>query len=146
MRTGNRVWLAGWLVAVSAWPGVAVAASGIAGTVTFDGKAPVMKALAMDADPVCAKKHTKPALNEMLVLGSGNTMGNVMVYVSKGLPPGKTYPAPKTPVTLRDGRSAQEVKIDGNNSLFFDDVSHLIGRKDEGIYQLGDLRGDRSSC
>ena len=100
MRTGNRVWLAGWLVAVSAWPGVAVAASAIAGTVTFDGKAPVMKALAMDADPVCAKKHTKPALNEMLVLGSGNSMGNVMVYVSKGLPPGKTYPAPKTPVTL----------------------------------------------
>jgi plastocyanin len=36
----------------------------------------------------------------MLVLGSGNTMGNVMVYVSKGLPSGKTWPAPQTPVTL----------------------------------------------
>ena len=36
----------------------------------------------------------------MLVLGSGNTMGNIMVWVSKGLPAGKTYPAPKTPVVI----------------------------------------------
>jgi plastocyanin len=36
----------------------------------------------------------------MLVLGTGNTMANVIVYVSKGIPAGKTYPAPTTPVTL----------------------------------------------
>jgi plastocyanin len=36
----------------------------------------------------------------MLVLGSGNTMGNILVWVSKGLPSGKTFPVPKTPVTL----------------------------------------------
>ena len=36
----------------------------------------------------------------MLVLGSGNTMANVIVWVSKGLPAGKTLPAPKTPVVL----------------------------------------------
>jgi plastocyanin len=98
--TGNRLGLAVALVAAALWPGVAFAASSVTGTVTFDGKAPVMKPLAMDADPVCAKKHPTPAMNEMLVLGSGNTMGNVMVYVSKGLPAGKTYPAPKTPVVL----------------------------------------------
>ena len=34
------------------------------------------------------------------MLGTGNTMGNVLVWVSKGVPAGKTYPAPKTPVTL----------------------------------------------
>jgi len=54
----------------------------------------------MDADPVCAKKHPTPAPNEMLVLGSGNTMANILVYVSKGVPAGKTYPAPKTPVVV----------------------------------------------
>jgi plastocyanin len=54
----------------------------------------------MDADPVCAKKHSKPVLSEALVLGGGNTMGNILVFVSKGLPAGKTYPAPSTPVTL----------------------------------------------
>ena len=98
--TGNRLWLAAGLVAVLGWPGVAVAASSITGTVTFDGKPPALKPLAMDADPACAKKHPKPVLAEMLVLGTGNTMGNIMVWVSKGLPSGKTWPAPKTPVVL----------------------------------------------
>ena len=88
------------LAAVTVWPSVAGAASSISGTVTFDGKAPTLKPLAMDADPACAKKHSTPVPNEMLVLGSSNTMGNIMVWVSKGLPPGKTYPAPKTPVVF----------------------------------------------
>jgi len=88
------------LAAVTVWPSVAGAASSISGTVTFDGKTPTLKPLAMDADPVCAKKHTGPVPNEMLVLGSGNTMGNIMVWVSKGLPAGKTFPAPQTPVIL----------------------------------------------
>ncbi|HEY6614311.1 MAG TPA: carboxypeptidase regulatory-like domain-containing protein, partial [Vicinamibacterales bacterium] len=88
------------LAAVTVWPSVAGAASSISGTVTFDGKTPTLKPLAMDADPVCAKKHTGPVPNEMLVLGSGNTMGNILVWVSKGLPAGKTFPAPSTPVVL----------------------------------------------
>jgi hypothetical protein len=103
--TGNSLWLAAGFVAMSLWPGVAVAAATITGTVTFAGKAPVLRGLDMNAEPVCHKKHgSKPAPNEALVLGSGNTMGNIMVWVSKGLPAGKTYPAPKTPVTLdQDG-------------------------------------------
>jgi plastocyanin len=99
-RIGNRLWLAAGLVVVSAWPGVAVAAATVTGTVTFDGKAPALKPLSMDADPACAKKHSAPVPSEALVLGSGNSMGNILVWVSKGLPSGKTYPAPKTPVTL----------------------------------------------
>ena len=98
--TGNRLWLAAGLVAALGWPGVAVAASTISGTIAFTGKPPALKPLAMDADPACAKKHTKPVPAEMLVLGSGNTMANVIVWVSKGLPAGKTFPVPKTPVTL----------------------------------------------
>jgi Polysaccharide lyase family 4, domain II len=99
--TGNRLLsLVAGLLATALWPGAALAAN-IAGAVTFDGKAPALKPLAMDAEPVCHKAHGgKPVANEMLVLGSGNTMGNIMVWVSKGLPAGKTYPAPKTPVTL----------------------------------------------
>jgi len=98
--TGNRGRLAAALVAVSITPGVAFAASSITGTVTFDGKPPALRPLAMDADPNCAKKHSGPVPNEMLVLGSGNTMGNILVWVSKGLPAGKTYPVPKTPVVI----------------------------------------------
>jgi plastocyanin len=102
--TANRLWLAG-LAMVFVWPGVALAAATISGTVVFDGKPPALKPLSMDAEPVCHKKHgAKPAANEALVLGSGNTMGNIMVWVSKGLPAGKTFPVPKTPVTLdQDG-------------------------------------------
>ena len=98
---GNRLWLAGVLIATSFWPGVALAASTITGTVNFDGKPPVLRPIAMDAEPVCAKKHAGHAVQpEMLVLGNGQTMGNVMVFVSKGIPAGKSYPAPKTPVTV----------------------------------------------
>jgi len=98
--TGNRLWLAAVLVAVSFWPGVAIAAATVTGTVTFDGKAPTLKPLAMDADPACAKKHSAPVPGEAIVLGSGNTVGNILVWVSKGLPSGKTYPVPKTPAVL----------------------------------------------
>ena len=111
--TANRLWLASGLaaglVALAVLPGGAVVpASSITGTVTFDGAAPSLKPLAMDADPACAKKHTAPVPSEMLVLGPGNTMANIIVYVSKGIPAGKTYPAPTTPVTL-DQKGCQYV-------------------------------------
>ena len=104
-RTVNGLWVVAGLVAVLALPGVAVAASTVTGTVTFDGKAPALKPLSVEAEPVCHKKHGgKPAPNEALVLGPGNTMANILVFVSKGLPAGKTFPVPKTPVTLdQDG-------------------------------------------
>lgn len=98
--TGNWVLAAAGLVAMSVLPSAAFAASTVSGTVTFDGKVPPLKPLSMDADPACAKKHKAPVPNEMLVLGSGNTMANILVWVSKGLPAGKTFPVPKEPVTL----------------------------------------------
>jgi plastocyanin len=75
------------------------AAGSITGTALYEGKVPALKPLAVAAEPMCAKKHpTVP--NEMLVLGSGNTMANVVVRVVGGLPAGKSYPAPTTPVTM----------------------------------------------
>ena len=74
-------------------------AGSITGTAVFEGKVPALKPLAVAAEPMCAKKHpTVP--NEMLVLGSGNTMANVVVRVVSGLPAGKSYPAPTAPVTM----------------------------------------------
>ncbi|HEY8233130.1 MAG TPA: carboxypeptidase regulatory-like domain-containing protein [Vicinamibacteria bacterium] len=77
-----------------------VAAAGtITGAVLYDGKVPNLKPLAVAAEPMCAKKHpTVP--NEALVLGAGNAMANVVVRVVGGLPAGKSYPAPTTPVTM----------------------------------------------
>ena len=102
--TGITLWLAAAAVAV--WFGsgvvntVSPAAASVTGTVIFEGKVPALPPLAMDADPACAKKHTKPVPSERLVLGAGNAMANIIVWVSKGLPAGKTYPAPATPVVL----------------------------------------------
>ncbi len=79
--------------------GTAATAGTVTGTVTYDGKVPSLKPLDVAAEPMCAKKHpTVP--NEVLVLGPGNTMAHVMVRVVKGLPAGKTYPAPTQPVVM----------------------------------------------
>jgi len=86
--------------APAAQPAQNLGGSSITGTVTFEGTAPNLKPLTMDADPACAKMHSGPAPNEMLVLGSANTMGNILVSVSEGLPAGRTWPAPQTPVVL----------------------------------------------
>jgi plastocyanin len=83
------------LLSVSAFGGT------VTGTVTYDGKVPNLKPLAMDADPVCASKHKEPVPSQVLELGkSGNTMGNILVRVTSGLPAGKTYPPPKDPVVM----------------------------------------------
>jgi plastocyanin len=83
------------LLSVSAFGGT------VTGTVTYDGKVPNLKPLSMDADPVCASKHKEPVPSQVLELGkSGNTMGNILVHVTSGLPAGKTYPPPKDPVVM----------------------------------------------
>jgi plastocyanin len=77
----------------------AAQAGTITGTAVYDGKVPALKPLSVAAEPMCAKKHeTVP--NEALVLGTGNAMANVMVRVVSGLPAGKSFPAPTTPVTM----------------------------------------------
>ena len=88
------------VVAIAVLGGSAFAAATITGTVTYEGKVPTLKPLDMSADATCAKKHSTPQPSDVLVLGPGNTMANIMVSVVKGLPAGKTYPAPKEPVVM----------------------------------------------
>ena len=73
-------------------------AGDITGTITYTGKVPTLKPIAMDADPACKSKHSTPVPSEALVLGAGNTMGNVMVRV-KG-PVQGSFPVPATPVVI----------------------------------------------
>jgi plastocyanin len=77
----------------------AAGAGTVSGTVHYVGKVPKLRPLSVAAEPKCAKVHaTVP--NEVLVLGEGNTMANVLVRVAKGLPSGKTWPTPKEPVVM----------------------------------------------
>ena len=52
--TTMRLCLAAGLVAATMWPGAALGASTVTGTVTFDGKVPTLKPLAMDAPQAAA--------------------------------------------------------------------------------------------
>ena len=65
----------------------------ISGTVKYSGEAPKFKPIKMDADPICLSKHTAPIYPQTLMLGEGNTMANVFVYVKNGLAK-KDYPVP----------------------------------------------------
>jgi hypothetical protein len=85
-------------VALAVIVGPASAAT-ITGTVKYDGAVPKLKPINMSADPSCAKKHSKPVLPEVLVLGPGNTMANIFVHVKSGLP-AKVHPAPTAPVVM----------------------------------------------
>ena len=101
MRFGRNLFalatVAMLLTSVSAFAGT------ITGTVKFEGTAPKMRVLKMDADPGCAKKHSGPVLSELLVLGDGNTMANIFVRV-KSVP--GSHKTPGDPIVM-DQRGCQ---------------------------------------
>ena len=70
----------------------------ITGAVTFAGKAPKPRPLPMDSDPQCAKA-APGATSEVILVGAGNGIQNVFVYVKDGLG-ARRYAVPSTPVTL----------------------------------------------
>lgn len=82
------------LVAAALTVASAASAASIKGIVKYEGEAPKFKAIKMDADPICLSHHSGDVLPQTLVLGEGQTMGNVFVYVKGGLPAGKTYETP----------------------------------------------------
>jgi hypothetical protein len=69
----------------------------IAGTITFAGTPPPAPPLRMDSDPKCIPEPG--ATSELLVVGPGQGLKNVFVYVKDGLG-ARTYATPTSPVTL----------------------------------------------
>jgi plastocyanin len=59
-------------------------AGAISGHVTFTGTPPKMRPIDMAKEPSCAKQHPTPIMTETVVSGTGNTLGNVVVYISAG--------------------------------------------------------------
>ncbi|MAR35677.1 MAG: hypothetical protein CMG19_02550 [Candidatus Marinimicrobia bacterium] len=58
-------------------------AGDVQGKITFDGNAPKMKPLRMDADPVCVANNEIQPRKEWLVLDENNGVKNVLVYVKE---------------------------------------------------------------
>lgn len=71
----------------------------LTGTVTYVGQVPSFRPIDMNADPVCAGKHTEPVYPEALVLGEGNTVANIFVQVKDSFAQGDYLP-PTAPVVI----------------------------------------------
>ena len=69
----------------------------VSGKVTYEGTPAKMKPIDMSKEPSCAKVYSTPPLAESVVTGSGNSLENVVVYVSAGAPDDQ---APSTAAVL----------------------------------------------
>ncbi len=58
----------------------------VSGKVTYEGTSVKMKPIDMSREPSCAKMYATPQLAETVVTGAGNSLENVVVYVSAGAP------------------------------------------------------------
>jgi plastocyanin len=74
-------------------------AGSIKGVIKYEGEAPKFRPIKMEADPVCLTKHTEPVYPQSLLLGEGQTMANVFVHITGGLPR-QNYPPPQEPAVL----------------------------------------------
>jgi hypothetical protein len=80
-------------------PAMAGPGSGlIIGRVTFTGTPQKPEPLNMSKQPECVKLYSKPLMTEKVVVGSGNTLQNVVVYISAG--ESEVSPVPATPVNF----------------------------------------------
>jgi plastocyanin len=78
-------------------PPTPIGASTISGSVKLEGTPPEARVIRMSSDPLCMPEG--PTLSEVVVVGPGNGLQNVFVYVKDGLGD-RRFAAPKTPVVL----------------------------------------------
>jgi plastocyanin len=88
MQTKHAVFATlGMLAAATVAGGGPTPAGGnISGKVTYEGTPAKMKPIDMSKEPSCAKMYTTPQTSENVVTGSGNSLENVVVYISAGAP------------------------------------------------------------
>ena len=67
----------------------------IAGTIVYTGKPVTPRAFSTAADPMC----TVPVFSEDVIVNADGTLGNVLIYVKKGLGD-RTFPAPTAPMLV----------------------------------------------
>ena len=75
---------------------------GISGTVTYEGIAAKQVPIDMSKEPTCSKQHSTPLMTETVVVGPGNALVNVIVYISAGSPD-EAAPPPHAAVVTQKG-------------------------------------------
>jgi hypothetical protein len=73
----------------------------VSGKVTYEGTPARQKPIDMSKEPSCAAQHATPITTETVVTGPGNTLENVVVYVSAGAPDDATPPAQAASITQK---------------------------------------------
>lgn len=89
MRTNKTMLLISTLLVGSSF----VFAGTVSGKVTYTGTPAHQKPIDMSKEPSCAKQHATPITTETVVTDAGNTLDNVVVYVSSGAPDDGQVPA-----------------------------------------------------
>ena len=78
--------------------GIIYAGGSITGTITFEGKAPKMKPLKVDADPICVANNEIEPKKEWLILDENKGVKNVLVFITEGL--NIDYSPPEEPMVI----------------------------------------------
>ena len=78
--------------------GIIYAGGSITGTITFEGKAPKMKPLKVDADPMCVANNEIAPKKEWLILDENKGVKNMLVFITEGL--NIDYSPPEEPVVI----------------------------------------------
>ena len=78
--------------------GIIYAGGSITGTITFEGKAPKMKPLKLDADPICVANSEIAPKKEWLILDENKGVKNALIFITEGL--NIDYSPPEEPVVI----------------------------------------------
>jgi hypothetical protein len=73
----------------------------ISGKVTYEGTPARQKPIDMSKEPGCAAQHPTPITTETVVVGPGNALVNVVVYISAGAPEESTPPTQAVTITQK---------------------------------------------
>src|ERR1700693_4553406 len=86
------------ILCVPAMAGVVPSRGIITGRVTYTGTPAKPEPINMSKQPECVKLYSRPLMTEKVVTGPGNTLQNVVVYISNGA--SDFSPVPGTPVNF----------------------------------------------
>jgi hypothetical protein len=73
----------------------------ISGKVTYQGTPARQKPIDMSKEPGCAQQHSTPITTETVVVGPGNALVNVIVYVSAGAADESSPPSQAVTITQK---------------------------------------------
>ena len=106
-------------------------AGSISGSVMFEGTAPELELIRMDAEPNCQAAYSEEPRAQNIIVNDNGTLAHVFVYVKSGLE-GMSFPPPGEPVVLDQVNCRYEPHVLGvqtEQTLLIrnsDDVLHNI--------------------